>query len=294
MKTDKPSNTALIVAAGLQLLPFDAPYSALLPVEAIRRGATLLAASHPRLAGLLRRAWFRTLCRGLERATLPGILVHYALRKAALREHARAAIAAGCRQVVVLGAGFDTLCMELQADHPPLLLIEVDHPATQASKRAALAGGAPGVHYLGAELGTLGLDAILAACPAYRRDHQTLFVAEGLLMYLQRKDVARLFGQMARAAAPASRIAFTWFAPQADGQPNFDRRSQLVDLWLRLRGEPFLSGQHQRDLPHFLAGCGFSLLSVRESVEQLSPVCRAALTDSALPIAGEYICFAHN
>ncbi len=294
MRHDKPSNTALIVAAGLQLAPDGLPCRDMLPDEAIARGAALLQAAQPRLAGLLRRNWFRTLCRGLERATLPGILLHYALRKAALRDHARAAIAAGCRQIVVLGAGFDTLCMELQASYPQLLLIELDHPATQASKRAALQGGASGVHYLSAELGKADLATVLATCSAYRRDRQTLFVAEGLLMYLPVDEVARLFGAMAQAAAPGSRVAFTWFEPQPDGAPNFSRRSRLVDLWLTLRGEPFLSGQQRSALPHFLAECGYTLLEVGDSVERLSAACRARLMGASLPIAGEYICFAHN
>lgn len=288
MRADKPSNTALIVAAGLQLarpIPAAAP---LLPIEAIRRGADLLRAAHPRMAGLLRQSWFHTLCRVMERATLPGMTLHIALRKRAIRDHAHAAVATGCRQVVVLGAGLNTLCMELLAAYPQLCCIEVDLPATQQRKRRAAGAAGQGVHYLGADLAQQPFGAVLAACPAFHAELPTLFVAEGLLMYVPLPAVAALFAQMA-AAAPHSQVAFTWFEPQADGRPNFRDRSRLVDLWLALRGEPFLSGMARADLPGFLQGAGYAIERVLESADLLGQAQR-----SALPVAAEYICFARR
>lgn len=291
MRPDQPSNTALIVAAGLQLVRSAPATAAVLPDEAIRRGAALLRVAHPRMAALLRQAWFRAVCRALERATLSGISLHFALRKRILREHARAAIAAGCQQVIVLGAGFDTLCVELLATHPQLTCIEIDHPATQRVKRQATWDPGQGVHYLGADLARQPLSAVLAAHAPFRSDLQTLFVAEGLLMYVAPDAVAALFAQMA-ASAPASRVAFTWLEPQADGRPNFRQRSGLVDAWLKLRGEPFLSSMPRADLGLFLAGAGFALDGIQDSVDLLGPEARAALGSKGLPLAGEYIGFA--
>lgn len=242
---------------------------------------------------MLRQAWFGAFCRLLERATLPGMTLHIALRKRAVRDHARDAIAAGCRQVVVLGAGLDTLCMELQAMHPQLCCIEIDLPATQQGKRRAAGVDGQGVHYLGADLAQRPLGTVLAACPAFRRDAPTLFVAEGLLMYVPLAAVAALFAQMA-AAAPDSRVAFTWLEPQADGRPNFRDRSRLVDLWLRLRGEPFLSGMPRAELGRFLGDAGYVIEGVIDSVDLLDGAQRAALGPQGLPVAGEYICFART
>ena len=292
MKPGKPSNTALIVAAGLQLVRPEAAVLPLLPGDAIRRGASVLAAASPRLAGLLRKGLFRATCHLLERATLPGTCLHFALRKRALRVHARAAMAAGCRQVVVLGAGLDTLCMELLADYPALCCIEIDHPASQAVKRRAAGAGGRGVHYLGADLAQQPLAPLLASCPAFRAGVPTLFVAEGLLMYVPLDAVAALFGQMA-VAAPACSAAFTWLEPQADGRPNFSRPSALVDGWLKLRGEPFLSGVARGELAGFLRAAGFVLDGVSDSVDQLGEAQRAALAPAHLPLAGEYIGLAH-
>ncbi|MES2018032.1 MAG: SAM-dependent methyltransferase [Pseudomonadota bacterium] len=293
MRQDKPSNTALIVAAGMQLVRPEAATAAVLPFEAIRRGAAVLQAAHPRMASLLRQGWFRALCRTLERATLPGISLHFALRKRLLRNHARAAIAGGCRQVVVLGAGLDTLCMELKADHPRLCCIEIDHPATQANKRRAAGEGGQGIHFVGADLAQQALRTVLAACPAFDDTAPTLFVAEGLLMYVPLDAVGAMFAQMA-AAASVSQVAFTWLEPQADGRPNFKRRSRLVDFWLKLRAEPFMSGMARTELKRFLGNAGFVLDAVNESLDLLGPAQQAELGNDALPLPGEYLCLAHT
>jgi methyltransferase (TIGR00027 family) len=291
VRPDKPSNTALIVAAGLQLVRPSAAIAAVLPGEAIRRGDVLLRAAHPRMAGLLRKPWFRGLCHALERATLPGICLHFALRKRALRDYAHGQIAAGCSQVVVLGAGLDTLCLELKAAYPQLCCIEIDHPATQAGKRRAAGEGGHGIEFIGADLAQRPLSEVLASCPAFRREAPTLFVAEGLLMYVPLAAVARLFAQMA-AAAPGSRVAFTWMETMADGRPNFRQPSRLVDFWLRLRGEPLLSGMPREGLGRFLGDAGFAMEGVLESVDLLTEAQRRALGPRGLPIAGEYVCFA--
>jgi methyltransferase (TIGR00027 family) len=291
VRAGRPSNTALIVAAGLQLVRPVAAVAALLPDEAIRRGEGLLRCAHPRVAGLLRRAWFRALCLALERATLRGICLHFALRKRALRNHAEAAVAAGCSQVVVLGAGLDTLCLELQAAYPRLCCIEIDHPATQQEKRRAAGADGRRINFIGADLAQRSLGEVLASCPAFRRDAPTLFVAEGLLMYVPPAAVAALFAQMA-AAAPDSRVAFTWMEPQSDGRPNFSKPSRMVDFWLKLRGEPMLSSMPRAGLVRFLRDAGFAMEGVHESVELLGQLQRQALGPERLPIAGEYICFA--
>ncbi|HEU4778079.1 MAG TPA: SAM-dependent methyltransferase [Telluria sp.] len=293
MRENKPSNTALIVAAGLQLASEQRTLTHLMPLDAIRRGAAVLRAAHPRMAAMLPKPWFRRVALFFERATLPGISLHFALRKRLLRRHAQAAIAAGCRQIVVLGAGFDTLCAELLAADPALRCIEIDHPATQRIKRAAVGEGGHGVHFIGVDLAAQPLAGVLAGCAVFDSTIPTLFVAEGLLMYVPPDAVATLFRQM-RVAAPACRVAFTWLEPQADGKPNFRRRSMLIDWWLAVRGEPFMSGMLRGDLPAFLAQNGFELDAVDESDALLGPAERRAVGERDMPLAGEYICFAHT
>jgi methyltransferase (TIGR00027 family) len=285
MKPDKPSRTALIVACGLQLagartsLP-----TTVLPADALRFGEQLLRRAHPRLAGLLRKPWFRRLCGVLENVILPGICLHFALRKQILRRHAQSALDAGCTQVIVLGAGFDTLCMELKATRPDVCCIEIDHPATQAAKLAATNGDDIG--FIAADLARQDLGSLLAAHPTFHPGAFTLFVAEGLLMYMPLDAVRALFARMA-AAAPRSQVAFTWLEPLANGSPGFRRSSRLIDVWLRWRGEPFLSSKARTELATFLAGIGFMLQKLDASGDLLQG---AEVTEQ--PVEGEYVALA--
>jgi Leucine carboxyl methyltransferase len=78
----------------------------------------------------VRQCWFRPIAKLIERITIPGILLHYALRKKCIRELVRSALANGIAQVVILGAGFDPLSSELQGEFPTARFWEIDHPAT--------------------------------------------------------------------------------------------------------------------------------------------------------------------
>jgi O-methyltransferase involved in polyketide biosynthesis len=83
---------------------------------------------------IVQETWFRPIAKLVERVTIPGILLHYALRKKCIRELVRSALANGVAQVVILGAGFDPLSSELQREFPTAVFWEIDHPATQRHK----------------------------------------------------------------------------------------------------------------------------------------------------------------
>ncbi|MCH8619234.1 class I SAM-dependent methyltransferase [Undibacterium sp. TS12] len=292
MKTDQASNTALIVAAGVQVLAQDTRYRDLLPKAMARQGQRLLETSHPRLHGMLAQGWFRGLCHLLQGCTLPGILPHYVLRKTVIREYVTESISNGIRQIVVLGAGYDTLCAELAGQHDDLTLIELDHPATQAIKRQA--GPACGIHYIAADLATHDLTLALLNCPFFNPAHPSLFIAEGLLMYLDIRHIQTLLRQIQNAVNQATLI-FTWMEIQSDGRPNFRPASKLVDFLLRKKHEPFLSGMAQAEVADFLDVNGFQLQSLRESHSaKLQGQVTERLKQQAKPIAGEYICLARS
>jgi O-methyltransferase involved in polyketide biosynthesis len=138
MREDRPSSTAALIAAATVFLARDARVSDLVPsgaaewcarcLEALSTLKTVETLSHPALRWAARLA---------ERATVPGLLLHFMLRKRWIEEAVRSALAEGCEQVVVMGAGFDTLALRLSREFPRASFIEIDHPATQASKRRA-------------------------------------------------------------------------------------------------------------------------------------------------------------
>ena len=264
MKDGQPSATARLIARSLLLLSQDPAFASLVPPRSEETGGWFLEAcgeNPARFRLLAGQPWFRRLLFRVERSTTPGLLVHYALRKRRMEEAVREGLAAGARQVVVLGAGFDTLAWRLHREFPTVSFWELDHPATQKAKRAALAAREPlgDLHFATLNLASAGLSEALLSIPAYQVGAATVFAAEGLLMYLEPERVLGVFQDAHEASGPGSRFAFTFLEPQADGRTGFARSSLFVDWWLRRRGEPFRWGLSRGEMEAFLAGRGWRL-----------------------------------
>jgi methyltransferase (TIGR00027 family) len=185
----------------------------------------------------------------IERLTIPGILLHYALRKKCISELARSALANGTAQVVVIGAGFDPLSSELQKEFPTAEFWEVDHPATQRHKVCACSEiGIERVHFIAVDLIAATLDPDRLIGSGFNPAKRTLWIAEGLLMYFPAEIVSSLMKTLSSLSAAGSQLAFTFMEKQQDGHVRFDSQTKLVDWWLRIRGEPFLWGSTRNEL----------------------------------------------
>ena len=292
MKPDKLSSTALVIAASTLFLGREAQGAHLVSREAADYCTQFLRAAGPlarRIPHLVESGWFRRAVRVIERITIPGMQAHFALRKRYVKDWVLRNLRKGYTQVVVLGAGFDTLCLELLAHRPATRFIEVDHPATQGVKLRALAamGVRPrNVHFAPADLAGTPLDEVLASCAGYDPSRQTLFVAEGLLMYLEADRVGGLLECVTRHGS--NRIAFTFLEPRRGGLPNFRIGSRLVDGWLNGRRERFRWGIRRAELGGFLASRGLRLEAV---TDDRTFACADRSAPDA-PAVGEYICTA--
>jgi len=185
--------------------------------------------------------------------TIPGILLHYALRKKCIRESVRSALANGVAQVVVIGAGFDPLSSELQREFPTALFWEIDHPATQRHKvRACSEMRIERMHFVAIDLAAAGLESEALMKSGFDPAKRTFWIAEGLLMYFPADVVSSLMKTLSTLSAPGSEFAFTFMENQGDGQLRFDSQTKLVDSWLGRRGEPFLWGTTRNELAEFI------------------------------------------
>jgi methyltransferase (TIGR00027 family) len=185
----------------------------------------------------------------IERITIPGILLHYVLRKKCIATLARLALVNGATQVVIIGAGFDPLSFELHQDFPGAQFWEIDHPATQHHKlRAFPKIGVQRLHFIAADLNATGLDKEALIKSGFDMAQRTFWIAEGLLMYLPADIVSSSMRTLKSLSAPGSQFAFTFMEKQGDGRIRFDSQSRLVDWWLRRRGEPFLWGTTRSEL----------------------------------------------
>jgi methyltransferase (TIGR00027 family) len=241
MRADRPSSTATLIAAATVFLSRDPELAPLVPAGAADWCSRFLrnrVVLHPALRWLARLA---------ERATVPGLMLHFMLRKRWIEEAVREGLAQGCREVVVIGAGFDTLCVRLASEFPQATFVEVDHPATQHRKREALPSELHNLRLVEADLARQKLEDVC------RPAKDSVVVIEGLLMYLTEAEVARLFD----AVRDCRRIVFTVM-----DAPAFRNATPLVSRLLAAWREPFKSLLRPGEAPAFLERFGLRLRSV--------------------------------
>ena len=206
-----------------------------------------------------------------ERGPLPGILRYLALRKRWFDDEVCAALRAGATQVVILGAGLDTLAMRRCSDFPRVRFVELDHPATQRVKRRALAarGDRPNLHLVSVDLAVgSAIDDALAGS-GFDPKARTVLVAEGLLMYLPADTVDRVLAFAGRIA-PGSVLLFSFVHRREDGRVDAGPGGAWMSTLLRLFGEPLRSGFAPGTLDGILAthhldlGCELGAAELRD------------------------------
>ena len=210
----------------------------------------------------LRRAMLLKQCQVLQAGSVPGIYLHQVLRKRCIESLVRSAVSGGIHQIVIIGSGFDTLSLRLSAEMPWLSIIELDHPATQIVKTAAierfqLASGK--CHFFAVDLSCQTLASALAGCPEYDPKISTLFIAEGLAMYLSEARVREML-QCIAAQALGSKFIFTYMEELKPQNFSFQNERLATSLWLAFQHERFTWGIKSSELPAFLAKSGFQLL----------------------------------
>jgi methyltransferase (TIGR00027 family) len=296
----RPSTTAFAVAFG-QLLDAHDPELAPLMAEEHRLVLEACVAAFvprgPRALRMLQRGWYRRLLQRFESVTARGIFLHYLMRKRFIEDAVRSALREGCAQVVVIGAGFDPLATRLAREQKSLRCIEVDHPSTQAVKRAGLAGRAPdNLTLLELDLRHASLGETLRASAAFDTSAPAVFVAEGLLMYLTAEQAAEFFREVRSASAPGSRVVFTFMESSDPNRVRFKGMPRwyapLMEFWLRRIGEPMQWAIDRGSLTKWLATLGWDLLDVgtRDSFRALY-LAPLHLEDRPL-MDGEYVAVA--
>ncbi|HSR86198.1 MAG TPA: class I SAM-dependent methyltransferase [Streptosporangiaceae bacterium] len=195
-----------------------------------------------------------------------------------------AAVARGVRQYVMLGAGLDTF-----AYRSPLAatvrVFEVDHPATLAWKRSALAAArlsVPGsAFFVPADLAVDSLsDALRAAGFAFGEPAVISWL--GVLMYLDRDAISRTLADLSDCASGTELIT-DYMLPHELRDEAADQYVELVGPTAAEHGEPWLSFFTPTEVGGLLARHGFGAtahVSQRDAV----PAALWQRTDALRPI----------
>lgn len=151
------------------------------------------------------------------------------------------AVLRGCRQVVILGAGLDTLGLRNPYREIGLRIFEVDYPATQADKRRRLLRFGPrlpnGLSLVPAIFGEDDIAAALAG-GGWRSTEPTFFQMLGVVIYLSAPTRQALFGFV--AGVPASEIVFDYTTPPENQAPRGRTVTEALMAKAAISGEPWL------------------------------------------------------
>jgi methyltransferase (TIGR00027 family) len=185
----------------------------------------------------------RRLCRGMRPVETGGLRARLAGRTRFFDEQVLAAISAGVCQVVIVGAGYDDRALRFRS--PGVQFFELDHPGTQGDKAARLramgAGpGSGGPVLAAADFRRDDVAAALAECGHDAR-RPSLFICEGLLVYLDQPTCAQLLGALRERAAAGSQLAAS-LSVHRDGLDservaavaNARRRAAEAEPWLTI------------------------------------------------------------
>ncbi len=178
-------------------------------------------------------------------------------------------IAAGARQVVSLGAGFDTRCLRLPALAGGVRLLEIDRPQVIQEKSAVLRTRLgrlpPGLTLVSLDLGEQDLERI--------RDHgfdggiPTTFLVQGMLFYLKEEVASTLLRSIRRMMGPGSLLAFDACSSRMTAPD--DRIPGMAEGLRRLAamGEPLLFGMDAPRMEEWLGSMGFATVTTTQQDE---------------------------
>jgi methyltransferase (TIGR00027 family) len=147
----------------------------------------------------------QALCMGLTFAPPAWLRPSIEARTRFMDEQVIAALGRGVSQIVICGAGLDDRALRFRTR--AVRFFELDHPVTQADKAERLrAIGSAGLTLVPCDFQTDSVAAVLGAC-GHDAARPTLFLCEGLLVYLDRQACQRLLAGAASRAARGSTLA---------------------------------------------------------------------------------------
>jgi len=177
------------------------------------------------------------------------------------------AVENGVQQYLILGAGLDTFPYR-QPDWARILRIfEVDHSASQRSKRERLALAGievpSNVELIACDFETTSLRDCLRKS-SFDSGKPAFLSWLGVTMYLSTDAIDAVF-RLVSSLPKSSEIVFTFASPASTAKGNYCEPS--IGAFAAANGEPWLTRFEPNDLAHKLHGLGFSTVSFLSAPE---------------------------
>jgi methyltransferase (TIGR00027 family) len=170
----------------------------------------------------------------------------------------------GFDQVLIFGAGFDTRALRFQDRSGDTRIFELDVPITQQAKLGQYAKRGleipPNVSFIAIDFDRESLPEKLDEA-GFRRGAKSLFLLEGLLMYLQPESVEGTFQVIADFAGPGSTVVFDYVRASVLRQEGLHYGEKQIRETVAKSGERWCFGLQEDEVAPFLEQYG---LKVRE------------------------------
>ena len=171
-----------------------------------------------------------------------------------------AQIGKGLEQLVILGAGYDTRAYRIEKLKKNIKVFEVDHPNTQSfkiQKINEIFGTIPDyVTYIPVDLETQELSKNLMI-NGYQPNKKTLFIMEGLIMYIPQKSIEKIFSFISKNSGTGSSIIFDYYPESVVNGSNKLEIAKNIRKFVIQQGEPLKFGIEDGRTEEFLANNGF-------------------------------------
>jgi methyltransferase (TIGR00027 family) len=199
----------------------------------------------------------------------PSIRKAIVLRARFMDDYAHTCLQDGFEQIVLLGAGYDSRYLRMPQMHGARIF-ELDLGSTQSIKktltRRLLGHLPPNVTYVPIDFSQDSITAKLLGA-GFQRDMKTLFIWEGVTLFLNESIVAETLGRVAELG-PGNRVVFDFIPPElVDDETDYQGNRQLLDLCASIK-EPLTFGCEPARMKQILTRLGYGnvgITSMREA-----------------------------
>jgi methyltransferase (TIGR00027 family) len=192
---------------------------------------------------------------------LPGLSSSIMARVRYFDDMVTEAIENGLEQLVILGAGYDTRAYRIEGLKEKVKVFEVDHPNTQNFKKEKITeifGSLPDhVTYVPIDFETQKLELKLFE-NGYNESLKTLFIMEGLIMYIPPEAVDETLNFIVKNSGMGSQIIFDYYPESVvDGTTALAVGQNIRNFLIKME-EPLQFGIKEGTIEKFLSSYGFS------------------------------------
>jgi methyltransferase (TIGR00027 family) len=174
-------------------------------------------------------------------------------------------------QILIFGAGFDTRALRFQKQARHTRIFELDAPATQKAKinqyRKRQLDIPSNLVFVAIDIDRELLAARLEAA-GFQKNRRSLFILEGLLMYLEPESVHQTFQVIGQYAGAGSRVVFDYLQASVLRPENTPLYGQSkITRAVRQAGEQWRFGIEPAEIEQFVNAYGFELNDHRGAAE---------------------------